>query len=104
MERYIGVDLHKNSFTVCYLSETGEKELKVFKVNSNGLEKFKGTLNKEDVVAVEVAGNAGYFVRMINEAVKEVEGNNPLHLRLYPVQWRKRDLATNLVDTEIRLL
>lgn len=91
MGRCIGVDLHKSSFTVCYLSESGEKELKVFKMNPDGLEKFKETLNKEDMVAVESTGNAGYFVRMIKEAVKEVKVVNPLQFKVISSSVKKTD-------------
>ena len=40
MRRDIGVDLHKNTFTVCYLSKEGRK-LKSFKVSKKGIEAFK---------------------------------------------------------------
>jgi hypothetical protein len=30
MKRFIGVDLHKNSFTVCYMQKNGECDLKAF--------------------------------------------------------------------------
>ena len=77
MKRYIGVDLHKNTFTVCYLSRKG-KELKSFKVSKEGIEAFKQTLTRDDEVAVESTGNTGYFVREIKDRVGGVKIINPM--------------------------
>ncbi|MFC1646536.1 hypothetical protein ACFL2Y_05115 [Candidatus Omnitrophota bacterium] len=37
MRRWIGVDLHKTQFTVCYLHKNGEYTLKVFRVACKGM-------------------------------------------------------------------
>ena len=63
MRKWIGVDLHKTQFTVCYLHKNGEHKIEVFKVDAKGIEAFKKTLNKADEVAVESTGNTGYFAR-----------------------------------------
>ena len=39
MRRHIGVDLHKNNFTVCYLKEGDKYDIRVFSVNKEGIRK-----------------------------------------------------------------
>ena len=67
--RYIGVDLHKSSFTVCYLDNRAGDKLKTFSVSKKNLEKFKESLRVEDEVAVESTGNTGYFARELKGLV-----------------------------------
>jgi len=57
--RAIGVDLHKNMFEVCYLSDS-EKRFARYSIGE--LEKFCKSLAKGDKLAVEATGNTRYFV------------------------------------------
>ena len=68
--RYLGVDLHTNSFTVCYLTATGRERIKEYQLKH--LREFKGGLKKTDCVAVEATGNTRYFVDEICHLVKRV--------------------------------
>jgi len=90
MRRYIGVDLHKNTFTVCYLSKKG-KELKSFKVSKKDIEAFKQTLTKNDEVGVESTGNSGYFAREIKDSVKVVRIINPTQFKIISQSVKKTD-------------
>lgn len=90
MRRYIGVDLHKNTFMVCYLNKKGQ-ELKNFKVSKSSLEAFKLTLSRSDEVAVESTGNTGYFVREIKELVKAVRIINPTQFKIISQSVKKTD-------------
>jgi len=90
MKRYIGVDLHKDTFTVCYLSKKSQ-ELKSFKVSKSEIEAFKATLSKSDEVAVESTGNTGYFVREIKRAVKVVRIINPTQFKVISHSVKKTD-------------
>jgi len=90
MKRCIGVDLHKNTFTVCYLSKKSQ-ELKSFKVSKAEIEAFKATLSKNDEVAVESTGNTGYFVREIKELVKAVRIINPTQFKVISHSVKKTD-------------
>ena len=90
MRRYIGVDLHKNSFTVCYLSKQGS-EIKTFRVSKDGIADFKETLSQRDEVAVESTGNTGYFVREINDSVKAVRVINPTQFKIISQSVKKTD-------------
>lgn len=91
MKRWIGVDLHKNQFTVCYLNKNGENNLQVFKVDVKGIEAFKKTLSKSDEVAVESTGNTAYFVRQIENRVKVVRIINPTQFKIISSSVKKTD-------------
>lgn len=91
MKRFIGVDLHKNNFTVCYLERSGETRLVVFKVSEDGIGRFKKTLRKEDEAAVESTGNAAYFVRKIEGLVKAVKIINPTQFKIISNSVKKTD-------------
>ena len=55
--KHIGIDLHTNCFTVCYL-ETGKPEkIETFRLQETGLQKFIETLEEADEVALEATGN-----------------------------------------------
>lgn len=90
-KRFIGVDLHKNRFTVCYMQETGEYKLAVFSLNIKGLKRFKEILTKEDEVAIESTGNAGYFGREIKGLVKEIKIINPTQFKIISQSVKKTD-------------
>lgn len=90
MRRHIGVDLHKNTFMVCYLSKNC-KELKSFEVSTSGIEAFKYGLGKRDEVAVESTGNTGYFVRDIKDSVKTVRIINSTQFKIISHSVKKTD-------------
>lgn len=72
MTRYIGVDLHTNSFTACILQD-GEKEImQTLPLQDGGLERFAAGLKPEDEVAVEATGNSAWFCKIVSKQVKRV--------------------------------
>lgn len=91
MRRWIGVDLHKTQFTVCYLHKNGEHKIEVFKVAPKDIELFKKTLSKSDEVAVESTGNTGYFAREIKSEVKTVRIINPTQFKIISASVKKTD-------------
>jgi len=91
MKRFIGVDLHKNSFTVCYMQRKGECGLETFKVSPKDIEAFKKTLTKQDEIAVESTGNTGYFAREIKESVSKVRIINPIQFKIISESVKKTD-------------
>jgi transposase len=91
MKRWVGIDLHKNCFTVCYLSQGGKRELREYKVSGTGIEAFRGTLKKSDEVAVESTGNTGYFVGEIRDLVKVVKVINPSQFKIISSSIKKTD-------------
>jgi transposase len=72
MGRYIGVDLHTNSFTVCILQAGKEESIKTWPLQEGGLPQFLGTLEAEDEVAVEAVANSAFFCKTVSPHVKRV--------------------------------
>ena len=70
--RYIGVDLHKTNFVVCFLSEDGQSQIEAFTLDRHGLARFKRRLKAEDKLAVEASANTFYFCRQIKDRVSEI--------------------------------
>ena len=68
--RYIGVDLHTNSLTVCFLEEGKQERFATYPVNE--LAQFRQELTGEDVLAVEATGNSNYFYDQLVGNVKEI--------------------------------
>ena len=59
--RYIGIDLHTNSFTACYLeSETGPERIHTYNLQKD-LDQFIEGLQETDEVAFEATGNSSFF-------------------------------------------
>jgi len=70
MSRFIGVDLHKNKFTVSYFNPaTVKHHLKGYPVQNIG--SFIRELNRDDTVGVESTNNTRYFVNQIRDCVKK---------------------------------
>lgn len=91
MGRHVGVDLHKTSFTVCFL-ETDEKyHIRQFRVTARGIKEFKKALRRTDEIAVESTGNTGYFVREVEESVKRVRVVNPVQFKVIANSVKKTD-------------
>jgi len=57
--RYLGVDLHSNNFTVCFLEEDGTHTFEKYPLKE--LEAFKSRLRPSDKIAVEATGNSRFF-------------------------------------------
>ena len=91
MKRYIGVDLHKKGFVVCYRSEAGKKEVAEYRLTEDGLDAFRETLSNQDVVAVESTGNTGYFVRAIEDCVGSIKVINPTQFKVIANSVKKTD-------------
>ena len=89
MKRSIGVDLHKNMFTVCYLHPDGKDRIREFKIID--IEKFKRTLTKEDEVAVEATGNSRNFCERIVESVAKVVQVDPGQFKVISNSHKKTD-------------
>ena len=81
MSRFIGVDLHKNNFTVSFYDAGIKKhEVKFYKLCE--LELFKKRLNKEDVIGVESTGNTRFFVEKVQDRVREIRIINPSEFKV----------------------
>ena len=90
MGRYVGVDLHKRSFQVCYLSR-GKTQQQEYKISKIGIELFKESLRKTDQVGIEATGNAGYLGREIESKIKQLQLINPWQFKVISRSVKKTD-------------
>lgn len=87
--RFIGVDLHTNSLTACYLDENGSEQLCTFDLKE--LVKFQGTLELSDQLAVEATGNTRHFREAIKNLVSKVVVVNPSQFEVIRKSVKKTD-------------
>jgi len=91
MGRSLGVDLHKNSFTVCVYESEERYTFKTYRVSRVGLAAFRKQLKAEDELAVESTGNTAFFVREIVSCVKRVRVVNPVQFKVIANSVKKTD-------------
>lgn len=90
MKRAIGIDLHKNSFTVCFLDTKSEgKSFKTYSLKD--IEDFKKELKKGDCLALESTTNTRYFVKQVKGLVKEIKIINPKQFKVISTSVKKTD-------------
>jgi len=89
MKRYLGVDLHRNCFTVCTLGEDGKSELKKWSIHSLG--EFAQEVQATDAVAVEATGNARYFCQALKERGCRLVVVNPHQFQVISRSVKKTD-------------
>ncbi|TAL66778.1 MAG: IS110 family transposase [Bacteroidetes bacterium] len=70
--RSIGIDLHKNKFTACFL-EGDIKKFKEYKLAN--IDRFKQELREGDSIAVEILGYTRNFIKQINGLARTVVVN-----------------------------
>jgi transposase len=69
-KRYVGVDLHRNQFTVCVRLENGRTDLREWRLGA--LPQFVKKLRTSDEVAVEATGNTRLFYDAVQPHVARV--------------------------------
>ena len=77
MKRYIGIDLHTNSFTACYYEGEERMRFKTYQLAAGAIRCFKQSLQPQDELAVEATGNTDFFVDQIESLVSRVVVVNP---------------------------
>jgi len=70
MARYLGVDLHRNNFTVCTIAENGRRYFREYGIHS--LNHFVSRLRPTDHVAVEVSTTTRLFYDAVAPHVERV--------------------------------
>jgi len=86
---YLGVDLHSNSFTVCYRSSQGKERISVFDIKCIG--QFRKSLRKHDKLAVEATGNTAWFVEQVRDRVSRIVVVDPHQFRVIRNSVKKTD-------------
>lgn len=70
--KHIGIDLHTNSFTACYLEEGKSERIETFCLDESSLQRFIKTLEEEDEIALEATGNSCFFRDQVSAYVSRV--------------------------------
>jgi len=70
--RYIGVDLHKTNFVVCFLASDETTRTETYPLTKPGIARFTEQLEPDDEVAVEVTANIYYFYDRVRPHVSRV--------------------------------
>jgi len=91
MKRYIGVDLHTNSITACYLEEGVDTRFKTYQLTPAALRCFIQSLQPDDELAVESTGNTEFFVEAVSDAVSRVVVVNPRQFKVITSSVKKTD-------------
>jgi transposase len=89
MKRYIGVDLHQDQITVCYLEQNGQKTIRQFKLEQ--LDHFKQSLNPQDEIAVEAVGNSRFFCEEVVTLVEKLVLVSPGNFKVISSSCKKTD-------------
>ena len=90
--KYVGVDLHTNRFTCCFLyDEQGKKQTITFNLDKEGLRNFYSTIDKDTYVLVEATINTFAFVSLFKDLVKEVIVANTYQLKSVGIPGKKTD-------------
>lgn len=86
---YLGVDLHTNSFTVCYRTKQAKERIATYAINK--MDAFRKTLRKRDRVAVEATGNTAWFIEQIHSRVRKVIAVDPNQFKVIRKSVKKTD-------------
>jgi len=90
MSRYLGVDLHRNCFTVCVQQENGRQTMSEWKLERLG--GFVSRLRPTDAVAVEVTGNTRLFYDAVAPHVARIVVVNPRQFEVIRKSTKKTDV------------
>lgn len=89
MGRYVGVDLHRNSFTVCMHTKSEINSTQTWRMKE--LPKFVKTLKRSDQVAVESTGNTRLLYEAVVDQVKRVVVVNSMQFKVISQSVKKTD-------------
>jgi transposase len=87
--RYLGVDLHTNSFTVCFREENGREKFKTYPMKK--LLDFLFDVDKKDMVVVESTGNTRFFVEAVRKQVIKILVVDPNKFKVIKKSAKKTD-------------
>lgn len=87
--RYLGVDLHRNCFTVCMLDGKERGQLREWRIGE--LAQFAQTVRASDAVAVEATGNVRLFCEALRARGCRIVVVNPYQFELISKSVKKTD-------------
>lgn len=88
MSRFIGVDLHKTAFTVCFM-EGEEKHVSTYKIGE--VDRFRSDLRPDDEVALETTTNTRSFIKQIRDCVGGIHVINTMQFKVISHSVKKTD-------------
>src|SRR4030065_2521779 len=88
---FLGIDLHSNSFTCCFIHEDGKKQKMTFSITPESLENFYRYLDKNTAVIIEASTNTFKFAERIVDKVHSVHVANTHKLKLISMVKKKTD-------------
>jgi transposase len=90
--KYVGIDLHTNRFTCCYLSDDSKtKSIMTFDIDFSGLKSFYSTIDKDTYILVEATINTFSFASLFRDMVREVIIANTYQLKSVGIPGKKTD-------------
>lgn len=89
MKRYLGVDLHRNCFTVSTRQEDGSGESREWSIRN--LPAFARVVRASDAVAVEATGNVRLFCEALKNLGNRVVVVNPRQFEVISRSVKKTD-------------
>jgi len=98
--RYVGVDLHKTQFSVCWKEEDGSDKFERYAMSAEGLRRFRERLDEGTEVGVEATANSKYFYDQVVGSAKRVRVINPLQFKIISESVKKTDREDSRVIAE----
>jgi transposase len=98
--RYVGVDLHKTQFSVCWKEEGGSDKFERYAMSAEGLRRFRERLDGDTEVGVEATANSKYFYDQVVGSVKRVRIINPFQFKIISESVKKTDREDSRVIAE----
>ena len=90
--KYVGIDLHTNRFTCCYLFDNSTaKQTETFDLDKQGLHDFYSTIGKDTYILVEATINTFAFVTLFKDLVQQVIVANTYQLKSVGIPGKKTD-------------
>ena len=88
---YIGVDLHQNCLTACFLGSDGRERFETCQLSPAALSAFCLQLDADDEIAVEATGNSAWFREEVISCVGRVVVVNPKQFAVIRQSVKKTD-------------
>jgi len=90
--KFVGIDLHTNRFTCCYLDEEGNREMRTYELNRTDIKLFKESVDQHSTyVLLEATINSFAFVKLIAKHVRQVIVANTFELKSISFTNKKTD-------------
>lgn len=88
--KYVGVDLDKSQYSVCWKLEDEGTEFERHTMTQECIGRFKKKLDKHTEVVMEAIGNSKYSYDSITDVVRKVRVINPLQFKVISESVRRQ--------------